>query len=242
MITVSYVGSGVLLVATAWLFSAGVLSAWTLAAAWAAVFFLASCGASAAYLTVSEVFPMEIRAMCIALFYAVGTGLGGIIGPVLFSSLASTGRPENVALGYYIGAGFMILGGLAELGLGVEAAQRSLEDVAAPLSAQRTTRGTLQRSAQRSGADDRDGAPRRRTVPGRSYRSPPPADDSARDRELGSILEALRGGPLNPADLGARVGADAWPPGRFAETLRYGLSTGVLIDDGAGAVHARFSD
>jgi MFS family permease len=80
MISVSYLGSGLLLTGTAWLFSAGAFSAWGLALAWAAIFFLASSGASAAYLTVSEIFPMEIRAMCIALFYAVGTGLGGIIG------------------------------------------------------------------------------------------------------------------------------------------------------------------
>jgi MFS family permease len=136
MITVSYLGSGLLLTVTAWLFSAGAFSAWGLAAAWAAIFFLASSGASAAYLTVSEIFPMEIRAMCIALFYAVGTGLGGIIGPVLFGALVESGQPANVAIGYYLGAAVMILGGLAELVLGVEAAQRSLEDVATPLSVQ----------------------------------------------------------------------------------------------------------
>lgn len=137
MISVSYLGSGVLLIATAWMFSAGVLSAWTLAGAWAVIFFFASSGASAAYLTVSEIFPMEIRAMCIALFYAVGTGLGGIIGPVLFGNLVESGDPGNVAIGYILGAGVMILGGIAELVLGVEAARRSLEDVATPLSAQR---------------------------------------------------------------------------------------------------------
>ncbi len=136
MISVSYLGSGLLLVGTAWLFTTGVFSAWGLAAAWAAIFFLASSGASAAYLTVSEIFPMEIRAMCIALFYAVGTGLGGIVGPVLFGALVESGRPENVAIGYYIGAAVMILGGIAEMVLGVEAAGRSLEDVATPLSAQ----------------------------------------------------------------------------------------------------------
>ncbi|MFD6067442.1 MFS transporter [Amycolatopsis lurida] len=136
MISVSYLGSGALLLVTAWLFSEGVLSAWTLALAWAVIFFFASSGASAAYLTVSEIFPMEIRAMCIALFYAVGTGLGGIIGPLLFGVLVETGDAGNVALGYCLGAAVMILGGVAELVLGVEAARRSLEDVASPLSAQ----------------------------------------------------------------------------------------------------------
>ncbi len=104
---------------------------------WCAVFFLASAGTSAAYLTVSEIFPMETRAMSIALFYAVGTGLGGIIGPLLFGKLVATNELHNVALGYYLGAVLMIAGGLVEAFIGVEAAQRSLEDVATPLSASR---------------------------------------------------------------------------------------------------------
>jgi MFS family permease len=237
MITVSYVGSGLLLVGTAWLFSAGVLSAWTLVVAWTAVFFLASCGAGAAYLTVSEIFPMEIRAMCIALFYAVGTGLGGIIGPVLFSSLAASGREENVAFGYYIGAGVMIVAGLAELLLGVEAAGRSLEDVAPPLSAQ-TAGG---RAGQHAETDGRP--PGRPAVAARSYNQAPLIDDPERDRELGAILEALRSGPLPSAELGERVGADSWPRDRFAAALRYGLAVGALLDDGPdGAVRARFQD
>jgi MFS family permease len=186
---------------------------------------------------VSEIFPMEIRAMCIALFYAVGTGLGGIIGPVLFSSLAASGREENVALGYYIGAGVMIVAGLAELLLGVEAAGRSLEDVAPPLSAQ-TAGG---RSGQHAETDGRPSG--RPTLAARSYNQAPLLDDPERDRELGAILEALRNGPLPPEELGERVGADAWTPGRLAEVLRYGLAMGTLVDDGPdGAVRARFQD
>jgi MFS family permease len=134
MIVTSYLTSGVLLAVTALAFSHGLLSAWTLASAWAVIFFFASSGSSAAYLTVSEIFPMEIRAMCIALFYAVGTGLGGIVGPTLFASLAQTGNADKLALGYYLGATVMVFGGLVELAWGVEAAGRSLEDVAAPLS------------------------------------------------------------------------------------------------------------
>jgi MFS family permease len=99
------------------------------------VFFFASAGASAAYLTVSEIFPMETRAMAIAFFYAVGTGLGGIIGPILFGRFVEQGR-DQVAMGYHIGAGLMIAAGLVELVLGVEAARRSLEDVAPPLTAE----------------------------------------------------------------------------------------------------------
>ncbi|MFI6519638.1 MFS transporter [Spirillospora sp. NPDC050679] len=135
MIAASYIGSGVLLVGTGLLFRAEVLNAWTLTACWCAVFFLASAGASAAYLTVSEIFPMETRAMAIAAFYAVGTGLGGVIGPVLFGRLVETGEPGAVAGGYFLGAGLMVAAGVVELLIGVEAAGRSLEDVAEPLSA-----------------------------------------------------------------------------------------------------------
>ena len=88
---------------------------------WCAVFFFASAGASAAYLTVSEIFPMETRAMAIAFFYAVGTGLGGIIGPVYFGKLIEDGR-DAIVTGYYVGAALMIAAGLVELVLGVKAA------------------------------------------------------------------------------------------------------------------------
>ena len=136
MITISYLGSAVLLAVTGVLFGGGMLTATTLTIAWAVVFFLASAGSSAAYLTVSEVFPLEIRAMAIALFYAVGTGLGGIVGPLLFGHLVGTGHLTAVAIGYYVGAAVMAIGGVAELLLGVEASQRSLEDIAAPLSSE----------------------------------------------------------------------------------------------------------
>jgi len=136
MITMSYVASGLLLILTGVLFSNGSLSATTLTAMWVAVFFFASAGASAAYLTVSEIFPMETRAMAIAFFYAIGTGLGGIIGPIYFGKLIESGQAGDVAVGYYVGAGLMIAAGLVELFLGVDAAQRSLEDIATPLTAE----------------------------------------------------------------------------------------------------------
>jgi MFS family permease len=135
MITLSYVGSGLLLILTGVLFNNGSLSATTLTAMWCLVFFFASAGASAAYLTVSEIFPMETRAMAIAFFYAIGTGIGGIVGPVYFGKLIESGR-DAVVHGYYVGAGLMIAAGLVELVLGVHAAQRSLEDIAQPLTAQ----------------------------------------------------------------------------------------------------------
>ncbi|WP_460776203.1 MFS transporter [Microbacterium sp. GXF7504] len=134
MISFSYIGSGVLLLGTAWLFNAELLDAFWLTACWMVVFFFASAGASSAYLTVSEIFPMETRAMAIAFFYAVGTGLGGIIGPILFGQFIEDGI-QMVALGYVIGACLMIAAGLVEVFLGVKAERRSLEDIARPLSA-----------------------------------------------------------------------------------------------------------
>ncbi|MEU6722744.1 MFS transporter [Nonomuraea wenchangensis] len=135
MISATYIGSGVLLLGTAWLFNQGVLSAVTLTACWCAVLFVASAGASSAYLTVSEIFPMETRAMAIAFFFAIGTAAGGIAGPLVFSSLVESGVPGDTALAFVIGALVMIAGGLVEVFLGVKAERKGLEDIAAPLSA-----------------------------------------------------------------------------------------------------------
>ncbi|MEW9550101.1 MFS transporter [Nonomuraea sp. NPDC050783] len=135
MISATYIGSGVLLLGTAWLFNQGVLSAVTLTACWCVVLFVASAGASSAYLTVSEIFPMETRAMAIAFFFAIGTAAGGIAGPLVFSSLVESGVPGDTALAFTIGGLVMIAGGLVELFLGVKAERKGLEDIAAPLSA-----------------------------------------------------------------------------------------------------------
>ncbi|GAA4052340.1 MFS transporter [Nonomuraea soli] len=135
MISATYIGSGVLLLGTAWLFNQGVLTAVTLTACWCVVLFFASAGASAAYLTVSEIFPMETRAMAIAFFYAIGTAAGGIAGPLIFASLVETGVPGNTALAFTIGAIVMIFGGIVELIMGVKAERKGLEEIAAPLSA-----------------------------------------------------------------------------------------------------------
>jgi MFS family permease len=171
MIAISYLGSAALLVVTGILFGSGSLSATTLTIAWTIVFFLASAGSSAAYLTVSEVFPLEIRALCIALFYEVGTGLGGIIGPLLFGSLVGTGHLGAVAVGYYIGAAVMAVGGVLELAIGVEAEGKSLEDLAAPLSAD-DAGGEDDRVG--SSANPLRGVQRRSPIPAtrRSLRSP----------------------------------------------------------------------
>ncbi|MGK5682046.1 MFS transporter [Actinoplanes sp. URMC 104] len=135
MITGTYVLSGVLLLVTAWLFSAGALNAVTMTVCWCVVLFFASAGASSAYLTVSEIFPMETRALAIAFFYAVGTAVGGITGPLLFAELVGTGQVGDTVLAFVIGACLMIVAGLVEAVLGVKAEGRSLEDLATPLTA-----------------------------------------------------------------------------------------------------------
>ncbi len=139
MISGCYLTAGALMAVTGWLFQQDVLNATTQTALWMIVFFFASAAASAAYLTVSEVFPMEIRAMAIALFYAIGTGVGGISGPLIFGRLidAATESGDRTLLlyAYLIGAGFMIVAAVVELILGVRAEKKSLESIAAPLTA-----------------------------------------------------------------------------------------------------------
>jgi MFS family permease len=135
MIAGTYALSGVLLAFTGWLFHAGVLDAGTQALAWSVIFFFASAAASAAYLTVGESFPLEIRALAIALFYAIGTGLGGAAGPWLFGYLVESGSSFSIFVGYLFGAALMLIAAATELALGVAAERRPLESVAEPLSA-----------------------------------------------------------------------------------------------------------
>jgi len=134
MIAGTYALSGVLLAATGMLFQAGLLDADTQAAAWSITFFVASAAASAAYLTVGESFPLEARALAIALFYALGTCLGGIAGPALFGALLASGSRNGVALGYLLGAILMIGAGAVEWAIGVPAERRPLELIAPPLT------------------------------------------------------------------------------------------------------------
>ncbi len=133
MIAGTYILSGVLFAATSWLFRQGVLTLATQAAAWSVVFFVASSAASSAYLTVSEIFPLEIRALAIALFYTCGTFAGGVAGPALFGYLVGTGSRELLFRGYLAGALAMIAGGVVAAILGVDAEGKSLEAIAAPL-------------------------------------------------------------------------------------------------------------
>jgi len=135
MIAATYVLAGGGLAVTAWAFQQAWLDAAGQALCWSGVFFLASAAASSAYLTVSEVFPLEMRALAISMFYAVGTGVGGAAGPALFGILIESGQRGALAGGYAFSATLMAAAGLAALRLGVDAERRGLEDVARPLTA-----------------------------------------------------------------------------------------------------------
>jgi MFS family permease len=135
MITGTYAVAGVLLLATAILFSLDALTAWTQTIAWMLIFFFASAAASSAYLTASEIFPLEARALAIAIFYALGTAIGGASGPLLFGYLIGSGAVAAVAGGYAVAAILMLIAAGAELRFGIDAERRSLESIAEPLSA-----------------------------------------------------------------------------------------------------------
>jgi MFS family permease len=134
MIAATYGLTGILLAVTAWLFHAGILTAQTQTVAWSIIFFVASAAASSAYLTVSEIFPLEIRAFAIAIFYAIGTLTGGVFAPWLFGWIIETGSTGALLVGYLVAAFLMIVGSIVELWIGVAAERRPLEHIAAPLS------------------------------------------------------------------------------------------------------------
>jgi MFS family permease len=224
MIAGTYIVSGVLLAITAFLFKAHTFGAWGLTAAWCVIFFFASAGASSAYLTVSEIFPMETRALAIALFYAIGTAIGGITGPLLFAKLVGSGDATQVAYGYLLGAALMIGAGVVQATIGLEVAQQRLEDIATPITAE-------------EGDDDAEDTPRERPTPPRSrsrsswsqapVASPRPLIDTNLDREVNSIVRALEShGPQRREDLGRLVGARYWGPRRFTAALRVALAQG----------------
>jgi MFS family permease len=135
MIASTYAISGVLLAIVGYLFREGLVDARQLTLCWTGIFFFASAAASAAYLTVSESFPIEARALAIAFFYAVGTALGGVVSPWLFGTLVGSGERGAVFHGYLLGAGLMVAAALTELAIGIKAERQPLESVARPLSA-----------------------------------------------------------------------------------------------------------
>jgi MFS family permease len=134
MIAFTYGVSGVLLAVSGYFFAIGVLNAQTQTIAWMLIFFFASPAASAAYLTVGETFPLEVRALAIAFFYAVGTGIGGVAGPVLFGALIDTGSRDSVFAGYLLGAGLMVAAAAIAWRYCIAAERRTLESVTQPLA------------------------------------------------------------------------------------------------------------
>jgi MFS family permease len=262
MIAGTYIGSAVIVTVLALLLRNGSLDTWSFMALVLATFFLASAGASSAYLTVSEIFPMETRALAIALFYAVGTAVGGISGPYLFGQFIHSGNAEQVATGFLIGAGAMLLGGIAELLWGVRAEQKALEDIATPLTAEEIDSGPpevpeaeraadalLRERIDRRRADDR--ARRLRLGPGYggTYYSPgmlgtagaTGRQRNAGDRELDRELDVLERvlaehGELGRDELARRLDARRWGPGRYRSALRCAMREG-RVESGPGRTY-----
>jgi MFS family permease len=246
MIAGTYIGSAVILTALTILFMEGTLGLWGFMAFLLATFFLASAGASSAYLTVSEIFPMETRALAIAFFYATGTAVGGITGPFLFGKMIETGEASQVAIAFFLGAAVMAVGGIVELFFGVKAEQVALEDIAKPLTAQDAEadsgrdrdEAAAAPSAQRRERDlaraaaERERRRRYRLGPGRTFWSPgmpvsaPTAEDEF-EREVSAIEQALADrGPTERRELSRLVGARLWGPGRFSAALGKAVESG----------------
>lgn len=251
MIAGTYLVSAALLVVVAVLFENEQFSDWGLIAALGVTFFFASAGASSAYLTVSEIFPMEVRALAIAFFYAIGTAIGGITGPLVFEGLASTGDPGKVALGYLIGAAVMAVGGIVELLLGIRAEGEQLEDIAKPLTAEAAEEQGPERRAERErieqrhrdrAARQRTGARRFRPGPGSASYSPFfPSSVAQRpewiDAEVDRIARVVGSeGEMGTRELSREVGADRWGPGRFRAALREAIDEGLIVRSGRNRV------
>jgi len=253
MIAGTYIVSGVLLVVTAFLFKAGTWTAETQTAAWCVIFFFASAGASSAYLTVSEIFPMETRALAIAFFYAVGTAAGGITGPLLFGKLVESEDPGQVFWGYILGAALMIGAGIVQALIGVEAAGKDLEQIAKPLSAEAAdgedtpagerdaARGERRPARELEPRFERPRRPERgrRFGPSEARFSYSPVQlsssrvpDEDVDEEIAAIVAALQeAGPegLDRRALGERVLCRHWGPGRYRHALAVAQSRGLVL-------------
>ncbi len=214
-------------------------------------FFLASAGASAAYLTASEIFPMETRALAIAFFYAVGTAVGGITGPLLFGKLISSDVRSHVAVAFWIGAAVMALGGIVELFFGVKAEQQQLEDIATPLTVEEAEQGD-EDADQPTRREHRE-VERHRSVReqrlgpsagsgfyspgmlGTSLRTRGLGDTRMRTREVETIERVLREhGETSREELVRLTGARRWGPGRFGEALHDAIAGGRVRRVGRG--------
>jgi MFS family permease len=233
MLTITHALAGSVLMVTAILFQQQALSAVSLTALWCVVFFFASAAASAAYLTVSEVFPLEIRAMAIAFFYAVGTGLGGIIGPALFGKLIDSKSFTEVMVGFLIGAVWLLIAAAVAWFFAVDAEGKSLEDVAEPLSA--TGNDDEEPDSE---ASDQPVARERREISGYPVRAgahwAPRYSFHGVDDSLAGQVDAIARAaaeadrPLPERELLARTNARHWGPGVARRALRRAVAEGRI--------------
>jgi hypothetical protein len=242
MITATYLGSALVTALLGVFLLGGGLTTWTFMAFILVIFFIPSAGASSAYLTVSEIFPMESRALSIAFFYAVGTAIGGITGPLLFGHLIATGSQDQVAIGFFIGAVMMAIGGIAELAFGVDAEQKSLEEIAPPLTA--VDEGDGEPHPDEGGVPAAVPPPR----PGRRIRFGPgqttrfrgmpisvPRQIPPTNGELEGIEHAVAERPsTGRPDLARAVRARNWGPGRFSAALGQAVAEGRVRRIGRG--------
>ena len=249
MISGTYLLSAAIITGLGFALIGGGLTRWSFIAIVCVAFFFASAGASSAYLTVSEIFPMETRALAIAFFYAVGTGLGGIIGPLLFGHMIATNNRTWVMLAFLIGSVVMALGGIAEIFLGVKAEKTPLENIAKPLTAEEAEDGQLAGTDEAEDADEGTSREQRwqeryRPGVGSDFYSPGMLGTAVRTRtappslqaqEVEAIAAALEeAGPLTREELGRRVGARRWGPGRFRAALGAALGSGRICREGRG--------
>ncbi|MGV0645350.1 MFS transporter [Mycolicibacterium sp. XJ879] len=260
MISFAYIGSAAVAAVLAGIFLAEAGGAWVFIAVLAFCFFLASSGASAAYLTVSEIFPMETRAMAIAFFYAVGTAIGGISGPLLFGQLIGSGDRGLVAIGFLIGAAVMASAGVVELFLGVKAEGQDLESLAAPLTTADAEskpdedpdrKARAERIAARAERERASLATARRYRPGPApgwtgaWREPPTpgVPETALDHEIETIARAVREhGPMTLRELHRAVGARYWGPGEFRKAMREALVENRIARQRRGLIVAQESE
>lgn len=237
MISGTYLASAALGVVLALLFTGGALNRWTFIGMVMVTFFFASAGASAAYLTASEIFPMETRALAIAFFYAVGTAVGGISGPLLFGRLIGSGDAGNVAIAFYIGSAVMAIGGITEIAWGIKAEQQQLEDVARPLTAEDAEDGGPeaaqggQQGGDQEGGGDQDPD---ESSAGRAARRARAlaAEERARQAEHVAAMHQLRAAALDGDDQARGRAQDEEVLARVAELVAQGH------DEEAGAAEA----
>ncbi|MFE1083814.1 MFS transporter [Brevibacterium sediminis] len=272
MISFSYLGSAVVAVVLAFVFNGEVGGEWLFLLILVVCFFLASSGASAAYLTVSEIFPMETRALAIAFFYAIGTAAGGIAGPLLFGGMIESGDRSQVAWAFCIGAAVMALGGVAELLFGVKAEGADLEDIARPLTAEdaegaaaRDSREQSEGTAHTEGTEQIEPAGPRETAarpdaesrssrlrpgPGSAGVYAPWPSVSSREvppevsaNEVNGIIEFVRDmEPVGEVELYRAIGARRWGPGRFRAAVREAIRRGAVHRNRRGRLEYRGDD